>query len=504
MDFTINEEYIKKIIKSYETLGFVFDEKDIFDSNVRLDRIRVSFMNENKKCTKKQIRNITDADYYSAFNYSNIIADSNEKIKLNQQALKDLLVSRVLDNNKNELIKEMFEYIIECKRKEEIEEYIEEDKETIEEDNVVEQEANDTVKEANDTVKVVDVEEDEEVATKAKQKMSKDSVLITASIIILASVIGFAAYSKSSKSDNNVAIEETTEINNDIEVTNTVKDDIEDVDTNEVTEEVPVVEDTTEELEEVADIEETEEVQETVNVHSDEFISTVTDKALSSIQLINDKYIVAKYNRDLVEDLVRYTHHNYEEYVGLCELNNEDAYELLSELIRHGYDISIFYEGLNNFENIRALNTAATSIKQEKGQYEDEFKVYMCMDVIMNDMNTNNYPEAIALRAYVDNYSMIPSMQMARQQAGVLEMKDTQDLWIDVNKDGKVTYEENAEGRGYEEEKARAMAAKYGEMDSQKCAQIYNRVSTDNQNSELTQIVYKAIDEDEAKVRVRN
>ena len=122
----------------------------------------------------------------------------------------------------------------------------------------------------------------------------------------------------------------------------------------------------------------------------------------------------------------------------------------------------------------------------------------------MNDMNTNNYPEAIALRAYVDNYSMIPSMQMARQQAGVLEMKDTQDLWIDVNKDGKITYEENAEGRGYEEEKARAMAAKYGVMDSQKCAQIYNRVSTDNQNSELTQIVYKAIDEDEAKVRVRN
>ena len=163
----------------------------------------------------------------------------------------------------------------------------------------------------------------------------------------------------------------------------------------------------------------------------------------------------------------------------------------------------MFYEGLNNYENLRALYNSTKDLKQEKGQYEDEFKIYMCMDVVMNDMNTNNFAEAVALRAYVDNYSVIPSMQMARQQAGVLEMKDTQDLWRDVNKDGKTTYEENAEGKGYNDEKAAAMAARYGEMSSETCKNIYNRISTDDRNSELSVIVYRALDEDDARARTR-
>ena len=98
---------------------------------------------------------------------------------------------------------------------------------------------------------------------------------------------------------------------------------------------------------------------------------------------------------------------------------------------------------------------------------------------------------------------MVPSMQMARSQEGVLEMKDTQDLWKDVNKDGKVTYEENAEGKGYEDEKASAASKNYDGMTSQTCAQIYRRISTDDRNSELSLIVYRALDEDDAKAYIR-
>ena len=219
--------------------------------------------------------------------------------------------------------------------------------------------------------------------------------------------------------------------------------------------------------------------------------------------MLGNANLSSRYSRDFVESLVRYTHHNYGEYTGSNNISNEYAYESFSELIKNGFDISMFYEGLNNYENLRALYNSTRDLKQEKGQYEDEFKIYMCMDVVMNEMNQNNFAEAIALRGYVDNYSVIPSMQMARQEAGVLEMKDTQYLWTDVNKDGRVTYEENAEGKGYNDEKAAAMAARYGEMDSQKCAQIYNRIKTDGNNSELTQIVYRALDEDDAKSYVR-
>ena len=343
--------------------------------------------------------------------------------------------------------------------------------------------------------KVVRVEEDEETANKGRKFTAKDTVLVLAGIIILSSAILFAVYNYSK---NKVEEKELKNKTNTETIDNTYNDNNEVEETNNNNE---TIENTNENNNETTESEEV--VEEQVDVHSEDYINNVTEKTFSSIQALNDPAISSKYDRELVEALVRYTHHNYNDYTGENKLSNEIAYEDLSELINHGFDISMFYEGLNNSDNLYALYNATRNIKQEKASYEDEFKVYMCMDVIMDEMNTNNFAEAVALRAYVDNYSSVPSMQMARNQAGVLEMKDTQDLWRDVNKDGKTTYEENAEGKGYNDEKASALAAKYNEMSSEKCANIYKRISTDDQNSELSVIVYKAIDEDETIVRSR-
>jgi len=573
MKIIVDDEYIQKLIESYERLGFKFHDEDLcnFIMNDKETEtftdyykfVRVSFNNEKHETITKTIGDLRITDLNAAYIYSNDIAKSKKQRLINGEAFNNLIYLSAKSDTRTKINKMIIKNILEknnldiidteAKPVEVVEEKTVEKKsskkaqnnnvryelQTVPVNEIVKKDdtkceitkapttevvkKDDTKHEiksaevrntelCNPTrAKIIKIEEDKETADKARSIINKDSILVTAGLIILAGAIGFAGYActrtGNTTRSNNVATEETTDIYNDVNINNTNTNNVDNDNNNSVEEEI-VPEPTKEpEIEETPVEENTEEVveetQEEVNVHSEEYINDVVDNTLTAIQLNTDNNISIKYDRDLVDALVRYTHHNYEEYTGESKLSNEIAYEDLSELINHGFDISMFYKGLNNYENLKALYNATRNLKQEKGNYEDEFKIYMCMDVIMNDMDQKNFAEAVALRAYVDNYSVIPSMQMARQQAGVLEMKDTQDLWKDVNKDGKITYEENAEGKGYNDEKAAAIAAKYGEMDSQKCAQIYNRISTDNHNSELTQIVYKALDEDDARARTR-
>ena len=559
MKIVVDNEYIQKIIDAYERLGFEFHEDDLCNfiiggKDLELyanyyNYVRVTYINEKHEEVTKMIGDLKITDINSAYIYSNDIAKSKKQRLINGEAFNNLVYISSRSETRTKINKMIVKHIIEKKYFDVIdndvtpvvEEPVVKDNtkyeiQAVQPAEIVKQEKGEITKAPTTEIvkkddrkqelrntntrstevrnsqinnaprtKVVMVENDKQTADKARSIINKDSVLVTAGLIILASAIAFAAYSCNKTTDHSrayVATEDTTDININNNNTNIV--DTDNTNTNETIEEDEVEEETKPKKEEV--VEETtveEEVQEVTNVHSEEFINKVTDNTLTSIQLNGDSNITAKFDRSLVEALVRYTHHNYPEYTGENILSNEIAYEDMSELINHGFDISMFYEGLNNYDNLKALYNATRNLKQEKGQYEDEFKIYTCMDVIMNEMNTNNFPEAIALRAYVDNYSVIPSMQMARQQAGVLEMKDTQDLWRDVNKDGSITYEENAEGKGYNDEKAAAIAARYGEMSSEKCAQIYNRIKTDGNNSELTQIVYRAIEEDNTKVRTR-
>ena len=481
MKIIINEEYIKKVIDAYERLGFNIADDAIYDVDSDYRDIIVSFVGLNNIVNKKKLNKINLEDLNAAYMISNSVNDSERDVILNNIAFKTLFDYIKDDSVKNKVNKKLFNYLLDN--------YDEIDEEKDKNENNIKNDEENFVEEEEIPIKVEKVSESKELSSKAGKKINSESVAIIAGIIILGSSIAFASqnYSKSNKTE---VTTEDNDVNNEIEIQTPVMTQIQTSNEAEINNEVS---------ENIAETE--EETEETIDVHSDEFINNVTDKIINNIQL--DQNIAYKYDRDLVEALVRYTHHNYDEYTGSNTLSNELAYEDLSELIRHGFDISMFYEGLNNCENLRALYNSTKDLKQEKGKYEDEFKIYMCMDVVMNEMNTNNFAEAVALRAYVDNYSVIPSMQMARQQAGVLEMKDTQDLWRDVNKDGKTTYEENAEGKGYNDEKAAAMAVRYGEMSSETCKNIYNRISTDDRNSELSVIVYRALDEDDARARTR-
>ena len=506
MNITVDKDFIKRLIWAYDKLGIIFDDYESEDFEVDYDIIRVSFIKENGRCSNKYVKNLDILDLNSAYLYVEKDASKEEK-----KDLKEALQMAIIANSDEDVKKKANVGAMKKILRDRIEVIeIQQDAEN----NRIKDVNNITAEDNNNTDgadKVVNTENAPEVANKGRNKASKGSIYFLAGCIILAtSLFNYSCNDKNNKEvASNVAIEDLTDIKNDVDINKVTNDTVtiedntnnntenESTQTDNVKEETPVEETKTEEVK-------TETVEETkVDVHSEEFISNVTDKALSSIQLVNDKYIPVKFDRETIENLVRYAHHDYDEYTGPNTFTNANAYDLLSELVRHGYDISLFYEGLNNYENIKAINAAATSIVQEKGQYEDEFKVYAYMDKAMDEMNKNNFPEAIAVRAYVDNYSMIPSMQMARQEAGVLEMKDTPEFWLDVNKDGQVTYEENAEGRGYEEEKARAMAAKYGEMDSARCAQIYSRISSDDVNSELAQLCINAINEDTSRVRIR-
>ena len=540
--------------------NFEIQDEEYDNSNNNYNGVRVTYTNEDHTSIEKTLGELTLADINSAYAYSNEIATSRDEVKENTEAYKYLQYNRVEADvkfriNKKLIKKRLFDslesnnsigYPIEvvnntngiknakqgkyeiqkapsaevAKKENKKQEVRKMPKNEIIERDDTEQEIitrdgrNAEMQNLSPRNKVVQVEDNRKVADKGRSTISADSVMKTAGMIILAGAIAFAAYSCGKYSsynagyNNEIGTQDNKGVNNDVDIDNSITNVVNNQNTNNDVVDEPTKEETPVKEEPVKEtaVEETtveEEVKTEINVHSDEYITDVVDNVINTIQLNGDGIVAAKYDRDLVDALVRYTHHNYPEYTGENILSNEVAYEDMSELISRGFDISLFYKGLNNYDNLHALYNATKNLKQEKGQYEDEFKIYMCMDVVMNEMIQTNFPEAIALRAYVDNYSIIPSMQMARQQAGVLEMKDTQDLWKDVNKDGKITYEENAEGKGYNDEKAAAMAAKYGEMDSQKCAQIYNRIKTDGNNSELTQIVYKAIDEDEARTRTR-
>lgn len=478
MESGINE--MELLVEDFYDLGFTFNVKDIKSDDINYNNVRMMYVDTNGErhviaLGELDANNITKA-FHSAIKKHN--RDIND-IKLSYAELINIYMN---PNQANKFNCEIVSYLKNKLNNKDS------DYKVIRDEN----KDNKIINNDDNTIRVESVTKDEKVANDARNNLAMKSVAAVAVIIMVtaATIIGLVNYNKTKK-----RLEKEIESISNEENEYTAETNYENA-TIEPTEAILETEQAS-----VAQVEESQAQE--VNVHSDEFISKVSDNIYSNIQMLGNANLSSRYSRDFVESLVRYTHHNYGEYTGSNNISNEYAYESFSELIKNGFDISMFYEGLNNYENLRALYNSTRDLKQEKGQYEDEFKIYMCMDVVMNEMNQNNFAEAIALRGYVDNYSVIPSMQMARQEAGVLEMKDTQYLWTDVNKDGRVTYEENAEGKGYNDEKAAAMAARYGEMDSQKCAQIYNRIKTDGNNSELTQIVYRALDEDDAKSYVR-
>lgn len=318
--------------------------------------------------------------------------------------------------------------------------------------------------------KVVQFEENKHVADKARKKFNWDALLISAGVVILAGAIGYAGYYfyKNNKDikdiNNNTSTEETTNIN-------TEDDVIKFTPSSDNSNEEEIKNNETEEVETVEEVEEV--VEETIDPQSDEFIEQITDKITENI---HETELGSTYSKEDIRNIVLYAHHSYDGFNGENKLSNETAYEIYTQFVKHGIDISHFYEGLKGYEDLHNVDIALKNVVQELGKYDDEYNAYKAIETTLNNMDENNFTEAVALRAYTDLYTIIPSMQVAMGGAK----------------------ENGEEGQTYYNEKASIDEAKVSE-----CKNIYNEIDVNNQNAKLTRIVLKALDEDDALIRTR-
>lgn len=475
---------IKEYYDALQTLSFGFVSEDIFNKNIDINDVRVMFKVYNNET------NVVDYVYKK-------INDINAKDVTNTYALQTVL---------NKKSKEELDHAAKT-----ILEVIKYKEEKIMFNNVLVQEfkkVNNSAKfdfvlvDEKDVKRVEDVKEDSKVADKAREivrDFDGSKFLIITLAVAIAGMGGYAAYlygktqaNKDTKDNTeNIGIEETIE--------------------EEVVEETPVEEVIEEPSEEVVDEESATEVYEeeetTVEIdpNSIEAISATVDRIYNEIQSMDNQDLKMELDIDTIEALVRYAHHseaavlpNFDDedlsddeayYRAFGLLTNEGAYQLLSKIYNNGYDISNFFENLECHDRLHNLNDKAFNITEEKGKYIDEYETYKALDDCVNNLGENSFAEAVAIRAVADNITVINSMQLAR--GGALEMKDTPMYWKDVNGDKVITYEENAEGEAYENEKANA------EDIANECLAIFNKIDSNNPDNELNRVVYRALDEDE-------
>ena len=484
MDILVEE--MSSYYNALEKLGIKFVESDILDKEVDKDDVRVSFKvydGEKVVDSIKAINDLTPEDIVNVYNLKKAFAENEDeekelfdsvsvigsvlKYKEEQVRLNNLLVQEFKKANNSG----KFDFVLvdtEEEKKDEVTP-VEEDIAKVEE--------------------TIPVEEESTLLDKAKQFIKDNSAVIISGVILAGAVIYALTKVGGNKNVEKEIVQETTVVEETIPVE----------------EETPAEEDVQEDIqEEVTPVE--EEIVVELDPHSEEVINEVTDKFYEEIQNSSNEDFKIEYDRDTVEALVRYTHHNYDEYSGENYISNTDAYDKLTTIYKNGINISGLYENLDNYDRLHNLVEKCQNVKEEKGIYSDEYEAYMAMKDCMDNLNSENYPEVIAIRVTVDNTTVIPSMQLARGGAleniaaesefqevnenGEVVTKKVKELWIDVNGDGKITYEENAEGEDYEKEK------KVASVNKDELIEIFNSVDINNENAPLTQATYKAIDED--------
>ena len=279
------------------------------------------------------------------------------------------------------------------------------------------------------------------------------------------------------------AIVASKNVSDAIKENKTVVESNDDVEQEEVIEETPVVvQEQNVEAEQITEaaVEETPVVEEEVSydVNSYTNIDDETNRVFAELATLDGsgRGLSVDLDKNTVEALVKYVRHSYPNYTLGNDISNEYAYEILFALAKDGVDISMFYNNLDTYENIKQLYDACASIRQESNSYEDEVNAYSAMNKAVSTMHyeengqRTDCPEIIAIRALVDAYIDIPSMQLARGGA----------------------IENSLEGEAYNIEK------QYAAKNSADCKEIFNKVSIENPNALLTRATYKAIDEDEA------
>lgn len=194
-------------------------------------------------------------------------------------------------------------------------------------------------------------------------------------------------------------------------------------------------------------------------------VDEITDIVYSSIQ--NTK-LANEYSKDDIKKIVEYAQ-NIDN-----SISHETAYEIYTQFVRAGVDISEFYKGIDCYEELKKLDKSAKNIVQELNNYEDEYDTYKSIENVLNNLKDNSYTQAVALRAYIDQYIPLQSMTL------MLNIKE-------YDEKGKEIFH----GNTYNEEISKIASSKIEE-----CKNIYNQVNANNPDAKLSKIISSALDQD--------
>lgn len=340
-----------------------------------------------------------------------------------------------------------------------------------------------------DYEKIVNVEEGQKQANNGRKALSPLAIqIITSAIILGVGITAAAIIINRTKGDENTPKTEIAVDNGE------VIEEIEPVATKPKEEEVlpeetnTVEEQTTTENEEVEVVEEVEPKnepaqrnEETINESSSSSNTATTQEEVVEVnsreQLVNsikekinnlqNKNLVTDVDTDLIIALIGYAN-------GEKTISNSYAYEKFQELLKAGFDISEFYKNTDSYKNINDLYSKLASVIEDRGKYDDEYNAYQQIRTSVNNLKNNYFPEAIALSAMIDYKINLNSMVIARGGAN----------------DGVSVAEA---GIDYKNEIDAAASH------ASECLNIFNEVDIYNSNSAFTQIICKAVEEDEAR-----
>ena len=308
-----------------------------------------------------------------------------------------------------------------------------------------------------EVVKVVNEEKAEEKTINYSKKIIKNTNLTALGLIILAGSLIFAGVNAtvmvskleaSKKKSNSKSIESQIDENNEVisHSSNTIDKNL----------------DNTTFENNNANTETEEEIEIEYDANSDTAIMETTNKIYDAVLNLNNKDLALEYDKDTIEALVRYTRENK-------NISNEYAFEIFSNLYVFGLDVSMFFENLDSYEYINKLYSALNNINQNNNSYDDEYNAYLKINEAVESMDPENYSEVITIKAMAEQAFSINSMAIARGGAN----------------------EDDNEGNEYNAEKQKALT------NSDECRNIYDKVSFSNPNNMMSQIINKAIEEDE-------
>lgn len=148
-----------------------------------------------------------------------------------------------------------------------------------------------------------------------------------------------------------------------------------------------------------------EEVENVDKVNDENFMMSVAKDSweeIANIKSSNSSYAPSINDVETVYELIRWAHHNNQNYSGEYILSNEYAYSLMAELVDTPlFNVAKLFEGLDSYETINEAWTDASLI-EDNNLYSDEIKACKSLNSSMTRANQNDYPEIITLTAILD------------------------------------------------------------------------------------------------------